>query len=150
MGRFEDVPGCERDTTLRLSGIGCEAYEDDFMPQILTANYLWEMGHDKIVCAYIPREEKTAGMRWITLGVMFLKFRTQVDAETFMNRVHGVEIASGDSHSGRYRDLRVTWAREDMDTFERERQLHPKKPRYFDNVWKFLPRHIQDVGIDSP
>ena len=89
-------------------------------------------------------------MRWITLGVMFLKFRTQVDAETFMNRVHGVEIASGDSHSGRYRDLRVTWAREDMDTFERERQLHPKKPRYFDNVWKFLPRHIQDVGIDFP
>ena len=149
-GRFEDIPGwhIERDTTLHLSGIGYEAYEEDFMPQILTADHYWDMGHNKIVGINIPREEKSVGMQWVTRGVLFLKFETRADAETFKDRVHGIEIMSGTSRRDHFRDLRVTWAHHDMDTFDRRGPLHPNKPRYFGDVWKFLPKHMQGSGID--
>ena len=149
-GRFEDVPGwcIERDTTLHLSGIGYEAYEEDFLPRILTADYLWKMGHSRIVGINIPREEKSSGMQWINKGVMFLKFETRADAETFKERVHGIRIMSGVSRRDHFRDIRVMWARHDMDAFDRRGGLHANKPRYFDEVWEFLPRSVQDTGFD--
>ena len=147
-GRFGDLPGFERDTTVHLSGIGYEACEEAFMPQILTANHLWEMGHDKIVGINIPREEKSVGMQWVTQGVMFLKFETRDDAETFKDKVHGVKIMSGTSRRDHFRDLRVAWACHDMDALDRRGGLHPSEPRYFDEVWDFLPRRAQSYGID--
>ena len=144
-GRFEDIPGwrIERGTTLHLSGIGFEAYEEDFLPQILTANHYWDMGHGKIVGIFIPREERSSGMQWITRGIMFLKFRTRADARILKNRVHGIKIMTGTSRRDHLRDLRVTWARRDMDTFDHKESLCPHKPRYFGDVWKFLPKHVQ-------
>ena len=130
-----------------MSGIGYEAYEEDILPQILTANYYWEMGHRRIVGLNIPREEKSFGMQWVTKGVMFLRFKTRADAEVFKEKVHGIEIMSGTGHRDHLRDLRVTWAHHEMDTFDCRSQLHPKRPRYFGDVWKFLPKELQ--GSDS-
>ena len=118
------------------------------MPQILTADHYWDMGHDKIVGINIPRMERSSGMRWITRGVMFLKFETRADAQTFKDRVHGMVIMSGTSRRDHLRDLRVTWAHHDMDKFDCRGPLRPNKPRYFGDVWKFLPRHVQGSGID--
>ena len=150
MGKFEDVPGrcVERDTTLHLSGIGYEAYEEEFLPRILTADHFWKMGHNRIVSINIPREEKPSGMQWVNKGVMFLKFETRADAETFKGKVHGIKIMSGTGRRDRFRDIRVTWAHHDMDTFDRRGGLHANKPRYFEDVWDFLPRRVQDTGFD--
>ena len=57
-------------------------------------------------------------------------------------------IMSGTSRRDHFRDLRVAWACHDMDTLERRRGLHPSEPRYFDEVWYFLPRHAQSYGVD--
>ena len=105
------------------------------------------MGHDKIVGINIPRQMTSVGMLWVTRGVMFLKFRTHVDAETFMDRVHGISVMSGNSQGDHLRDLRVTWAHRDLDTYDNRGRLHPNRPRYFGNVWVFLPKHVQ--GLDK-
>ena len=99
------------------------------MPQILTANHLWEMEHDKIVGVNIPREEKSAGMRWVTRGVMFLKFKTRANVEAFKDSVHGIVIMSDTDHRDRLPDFRVTWLLQGMGTHGYWGRLYPKKPR---------------------
>ena len=66
-----------------------------------------------------------------------------------MDRIHGVRVMSGSSRRDYFRDLRANWAYQDMDTFDRKGDLHPKKPRYFEDIWRFLPRRIQGWAADN-
>ena len=41
----------------------------------------------------------------------------------------------------------MSWAYQDMDTFDCRGHMHAKKPRYFGDVWKFFPKHLQGSDI---
>ena len=88
-------------------------------------------------------------MQWVTRRVMFLNFKTRADVEAFKDGVHGIVITSDIDHRDHLSDFRVNWAYQDMDTFDRKGDLHPKKPRYFEDIWRFLPRRIQGWAADN-
>ena len=119
-----------------IDGIPWYVEESTLTIELLTAfnSDGWELGHNRIIARNWMREPNPdhakSDNRWRFTGIGFIRFKTKVGAEEYIDLVKGKQFSNPSGRKPRH--VTAELAAEDQ---EFKRNEYPGGPQYYEDVW---------------